>query len=260
MDALLGSIDSCPRRISTSRLRSPSPTYAYFFDRLQTRSLHIKSKVRDYVLSHHRDFADIFSRCACIRRRRQRRSCGPCKRKIGRKRQELEEQKEALAVVRTVSTLLNRLKGVSDDIRAGRLVEAAVDVRDLKIGLRFSEVEDNKRVEEEPAFYGFSRKEWLDCFEERDALLLYLQSIISKCVESLIQFKPENNYGTVWSTFKSGDGCEFGLYRTLEAMEMKKNSNSNQEEIKRIVSSGNVSNTACIATAGTSLLSSKPVD
>ncbi|KAG0446789.1 hypothetical protein HPP92_028627 [Vanilla planifolia] len=36
--------------------------------------------------------------------------------------------------------------------------------------------------------------------------------------------------------------------------QMTKNSNSNQEEIKRIVSSGNVSNTACIATAGTSLV------
>ncbi|KAG0446857.1 hypothetical protein HPP92_028624 [Vanilla planifolia] len=187
MDVLLGSID-VRDLLSTEDLDESSPLSApdlrLLVDRLQIRSLHIKSKVRDYVLSHHRDFADIFSRCAASAagvndaaaalanvffllsdRPFDGDICDIVK-EIGRKRQELEEQKEALAVVRTVSTLLKRLKAVSDDIRAGRLVKAAVDVRDLKIGLRFSEVEDNKRVEEEPAFYGFLRKEWLDCFEE----------------------------------------------------------------------------------------------
>ncbi|KAG0495519.1 hypothetical protein HPP92_000210 [Vanilla planifolia] len=61
---------------------------------------------------------------------------------------------------------------------------------------------------------------------------------------------------TAWAGYSLRQYHHLNVERRLESIEnaMKKNSNSNQEEIKRIVSSGNVSNTACIATAGTSLV------
>lgn len=119
----------------------------------------------------------------------------------------------ALGVVGELSSLLERLKFAREDVRVGRLVEAAVAVRDLKMGLRVSGEVDEVREVEEPAVFGFLRKEWLECFDE-------LQCVLSRSVESTIQFDPENGAVTVRSSFRCAKTNDLVLRRVLEAMEI----------------------------------------
>lgn len=81
---------------------------------------------------------------------------------IRSKRRELEERREALAVVRTISCLSERLKSAREDLVAGRLVEAAETVRDLKGALFVGD----EHGEQEPAVFGLLRDEWNGCFDE----------------------------------------------------------------------------------------------
>lgn len=184
---VLGSID-VRELLSTEDLDETSPLSApdlrLLIDRLQIRSLQIKSKVREYVLSHHHEIADIFSRCTASAAGAddtasavsevlrllsdQPVDCEICDiaREIGSKRRELEERRVALGIVGTLSSLLERLKFAREDLRVGRLVEAAVAVRELKMSLRVCGDGDEDREVEEPAVFGFLRKEWLECFDE----------------------------------------------------------------------------------------------
>ncbi|XP_020672882.1 centromere/kinetochore protein zw10 homolog isoform X1 [Dendrobium catenatum] len=231
---VLGSMD-VRELLSSEDLDETSPLSApdlsLLIDRLQIRSLHIKSKVREYVLSHHREFADIFSRSAACAAGADEAAAALAEvlrllsdhpvdreirdlvKEIGRKRRELEQQRAALGFVGTISSLLERLKFAREDVRAGRLVEAAVAVRDLNMGLGVSEKWDENRGVEEPAVFGFLRKECLECFDE-------LQCVLSRSMESLVQFEPENGTVTVRSTFRSGKTIELVLRRVLEAMEV----------------------------------------
>lgn len=62
-----------------------------------------------------------------------------------------------------------RLKGVREGIRNGRLKFAAEEVRELKKALRVrdgGDVADESEREREPVVYGLLKKEWSDCFEE----------------------------------------------------------------------------------------------
>lgn len=47
-----------------------------------------------------------------------------------------------------------------------RLVATAEAVRDLKKGLSVADVEEGGSVENEPAVFGFLRKEWAECLDE----------------------------------------------------------------------------------------------
>ncbi|XP_038984632.1 centromere/kinetochore protein zw10 homolog [Phoenix dactylifera] len=129
-----------------------APDLRLCIDHLQIRSLHIKDKVHDYVFAHRQDFADIFSCCSqavsgtdaaaatlsdalCLL------SDLPLDREIREiteeiwsKWRELEERREALCMVQTISLLWERLRSSREDLRVGRLVEASVAVRDLKAG------------------------------------------------------------------------------------------------------------------------------
>ncbi|KAF5948499.1 hypothetical protein HYC85_014456 [Camellia sinensis] len=66
MDVLFNSID-VRDLLSSHDLDDSSPLSAtdlrLLIDRLQVHSLHIKSKVRDYILSHHHDFSSLFAQC-----------------------------------------------------------------------------------------------------------------------------------------------------------------------------------------------------
>ncbi|XP_020599277.1 centromere/kinetochore protein zw10 homolog, partial [Phalaenopsis equestris] len=234
MDVLLGSID-IRELLPTEELDETSPLSApdlrLLIERLEIRSLHIKSKVREYVLSHHREFADLFSRCAIsaagaddiaaaladvlrlLSNDLVDRQICDLAREIGNKRRELEERRVALGVVGTISSLIERLNFVREDVRVGNLVEAAVAARDLKMVLRVSGQGDEDCGVEEPAVFGFLRKEWLECFDE-------LQCVLSRSVESMIHFDPANGAMTVSSTFRSGKTNELVLRRVLEAMEI----------------------------------------
>ncbi|GFZ05271.1 hypothetical protein Acr_17g0008430 [Actinidia rufa] len=67
MDVLFNSID-VRDLLSSHDLDESSPLSApdlrLLVDRLQVHSLHIKSKVLHYVLSHHHDFASLFAQCS----------------------------------------------------------------------------------------------------------------------------------------------------------------------------------------------------
>ncbi|PKA50644.1 Centromere/kinetochore protein zw10 like [Apostasia shenzhenica] len=233
MDVLVGSID-VRELLSTADLDESSPLSApdlrLLIDRLQIRSLDIKSKVRDYVVSHRDHFAEIFSRCAAAAAGAEDtaaaladvlRLLSDCPadreicdlvREIGSKRRELEERREALAVVKTISSLLESLKAAREDVGDGRVVEAAMALRDLRKRLRVVEVEEEKGGEGEPAVFGFLRKEWLRCFDE-------LQRVLARNVEKSIHFESEKCTVTVRSTLRSGK-IEFALHQVLEAMEI----------------------------------------
>ncbi|XP_008799437.2 centromere/kinetochore protein zw10 homolog [Phoenix dactylifera] len=233
MDVLLGSID-VRDLLSVQDLDESSPLSApdlrLLIDRLQIRSLHIKDKVRDYVLAHRQDFADIFSRCSqaasgadaaavtlsdalrLLSDRPLDREIREIAEEIRSRRRELEERREALAMVQTVSLLRERLRSSREDLRAGRLVEASVAVRDLKAGLLVSGMEEVSG-EKEPAVYGFLRKDWTECFDE-------LQGVLAKIVESSVQFDLENVRVIVRSRSTVGDMGEVELHQALEAMEV----------------------------------------
>lgn len=187
MDVLFNSID-VRDLLSSHDLDASSPLSApdlrLLIDRLQVRSLHIKSKVQQYILAHHQQFADLFAQCFDTISKSDHLSgqvsdlvklisdhpidteIRDTVQEIGRKRIELKEKKELLELVRVVLELSEKLRSVKEDLTAGRAVEAAETLRQLKAALR---VQDNGAEEEgEPVVYGLLRKEWTECFEERN--------------------------------------------------------------------------------------------
>lgn len=186
MDVLFNSID-VRDLLSSHDVDDSSPLSApdlrLLIDRLQIQSLHIKSKVHDYILSHHADFASLFAQCSDAVSASHRLSdhlsdllrltsdhpidveIRDATAEIGRKRKEAREKREVLELVRVVLELSEELRGAREDLRAGRVVEAAEKVRGLKVALR---VRGDAAEEEEgePVVYGLLRKEWRECFEE----------------------------------------------------------------------------------------------
>lgn len=74
-----------------------------------------------------------------------------------------------MELARAVVEITERLKGVREGIRNGRLKFAAEEVRELKKALRVrdgGDVADESEREREPVVYGLLKKEWSDCFEE----------------------------------------------------------------------------------------------
>ncbi|KAJ8485475.1 hypothetical protein OPV22_017960 [Ensete ventricosum] len=234
MDVLSGSID-VRDLLPSGELDESSPLSApdlrLLVDRLQIRSLRIKDKVRSYVLAHRAEFADLFSRCSLASASADdlTRSLSGALRllsdrpldheirdlvsEIRAKRRELEERREALEVVRAVSALHRRLASAREDLRAMRLVAAAEAVRDLKKGLSDADEEEGASVENEPAVFGFLRKEWAECLDE-------LQEVLAKNVLNCFQFEPETNRLIVRSVSKVGDVHYIKLHQMLEAMEI----------------------------------------
>lgn len=88
---------------------------------------------------------------------------------VGEKMRELRVKREMLELLRVIVRIYERLKGVSEAVRDGRLKFAAEEVRELKKALRIGD-EDEK----EPIVYGLLRKEWFDCFEGVGFVFSYL--------------------------------------------------------------------------------------
>ncbi|CAL5403397.1 unnamed protein product [Camellia sinensis] len=198
MDVLFNSID-VRDLLSSHDLDDSSPLSApdlrLLIDRLQVHSLHIKSKVRDYILSHHHDFSSLFAQCsdAVSNSEQLSRQLSDLLRlisdhpidveirdvvaEIGRKRKEAREKKELLELVRTIVELSEQLRRVKEDVKAGRVVEAAEAVRVLRAALRIREVAAAAEEEGEPVVYGLLRKEWAECFEGIQDLLLRFMKI-----------------------------------------------------------------------------------
>lgn len=188
MDVLFKSID-VRDLLSAHDLDESSPLSApdlrLLIDRLQIHSLHIKSKVHDYILSHHTDFASLFAQSsdAVTQSHHLSNQLSDLLRlvsdhpidveirdalaAIGRKRREVKDKREELELVKVVLELSEELGRAREDVKEGRVVEAAEKVRSLKAALRIRGGGDGREVQEgEPVVYGLLRKEWRECFEE----------------------------------------------------------------------------------------------
>ncbi|KAJ4962616.1 hypothetical protein NE237_022555 [Protea cynaroides] len=182
------------------RYANGSPDLRLLIDRLQIRSLHIKEKVRDYILSHHKDFSEIFSRCSeAVSRTEdisgnvsnilQLISDNPIDieihntvAEINNTRNELKEKKELLGLVQKIVNLIRTLRLVREDLRVGRLINASKALRDLKKPLCIHDEEVKGR---EPLVFSLLRKERMDCFDEVQTLLVSL-------MENAISFEPKS--------------------------------------------------------------------
>lgn len=160
-----------------------APDLRLLIQRLESHSLHIKSKVQSYIVSHHEDFANLFSLCndadsqshqisdrvSDILRLISEHPADTAVREVLEemkgKREELKLKRELLGLVKIIVEVNERLKGVREGLANGRLKFAAEELRDLKMVLRITD--DNYGVEDkEPMVYGLLRKEWSQCFEE----------------------------------------------------------------------------------------------
>ncbi|ONK70268.1 uncharacterized protein A4U43_C05F31980 [Asparagus officinalis] len=196
---------------------------------LLSSSLSIKSRVRSYVLSHRDDFASIFSLSAsssasvaslsdsladALRLLSDRPLDGEIRglaREICERRRELQEKREALGVVEVIRGVLERLGLVKERLGDGRLKEAAIMMKELKEGLGLGL--ESEEEENEPAVFGFLRKECLDCFDE-------LQGILAKNMGEAVQFEVENGSVIVRLKPITAGANDIDLYTTLEAMEI----------------------------------------
>ncbi|CAL5403394.1 unnamed protein product [Camellia sinensis] len=139
MDVLFNSIDvrdlfSSHNRDDSSPLSAPD--LRLLIDRLQVHSRHIKSKVRDYILSHHHDFSSLFAQCSDAVSNSEQLSgqltdllrlisdhpidveIRDVVAEIGRKRKEAREKKELLELVRMIVELSELLRRVKEDVKA----------------------------------------------------------------------------------------------------------------------------------------------
>ncbi|PIA36164.1 hypothetical protein AQUCO_03400224v1 [Aquilegia coerulea] len=242
MDVLFGSID-VRELLSTSDFDESSslsvPDLRLLIDRLQIRSLHIKEKVRDYVISHHKDFSEIFSHCSNLSSKTEDISTDVSNvlslisnhpidieirettAEISSKTRELKEKKELLVVVQTIVNLVERLKLVKEDLKNGRLIEAAESMRVLKKALLIRDEDDDDdddsgmSEKSEPLVFGLLRKEWKDCFDE-------FQELLVRVMDEAVKFE-HGNGGKVRVKFKlsvSGLKEEVELRTVLTAMEV----------------------------------------
>ncbi|KAJ9560953.1 hypothetical protein OSB04_006113 [Centaurea solstitialis] len=237
MDVLFNSID-VRDLLSSHDLDDSSPLSApdlrLLIDRLQVRSLDIKSKVHNYVLSHHHDFSALFSRCsdAVINSHQlsdqlsdliDLLSSSSSDRQpidvqiketvdeVRRKRIEAKEKKETLDLVKVVLRLSQELSVVESDLKAGKVVEAAEAITELKVALRVRENAEDRSEDREPMVFGLLRKKWTDCFEE-------IQELLVKFVENAVRFDQQSNAVCVKNTMAMNDIQGVELSTVLKAM------------------------------------------
>ncbi|KAL6570522.1 hypothetical protein OROGR_000072 [Orobanche gracilis] len=187
MDVLFNTINVQDLLSSPESDSSPlsAPDLRLLISRLDAHSLRIKSTVQSYLLSHHVDFASLFSQCSDVISKSEQISddvialinlisdqtiesdVGKIVREIVEKRREAREKKEILDFVGVVLELNRKFSVVRDDIKSGRVVEAAEGLNELKIALRVKGNGDAEAVVEgEPEMYVILKREWTDCFEK----------------------------------------------------------------------------------------------
>ncbi|KAI3937729.1 hypothetical protein MKW92_000799 [Papaver armeniacum] len=207
MDVLLGSID-VRELLSTQDIEESSPLSApdlhLLIDRLQIRSLHIKQKVKDYILSHQTEFSQIFSTCSDSISKTDEISTDlsnvvqllsnngidieirDASKEICCVRRDLKEKKELLSLVKIIVNLVERLKVVKEDLKVGKLINAAESLRDLKEDLLIHGDEQKEVVDKrEPFVFELLRKEWFDCFDE-------LQEVCVRVLGNAVRFDSGN--------------------------------------------------------------------
>ncbi|XP_010321559.2 centromere/kinetochore protein zw10 homolog isoform X1 [Solanum lycopersicum] len=228
MDVLFNSIDvrdllSSP---DIDDVNSPlsAPDLRLLIDRLQLRSVDIKSKVRQYILSHHSEFSTLFSQCSDVVSKSENLTSqvsdliqlisdhpveAQTKAVIDEilvKNREVKEKRELLELLNVILELSDRLRFVKEEIKVGRVEQAAEALRELKAVLVTSNDE-----EKQPLVYGLLKDEWTECFEE-------MQEVLLQCMDSAVWFEQETNtvHLKYQLSIRGVDGIE--LHTILKAM------------------------------------------
>ncbi|XP_021801115.1 centromere/kinetochore protein zw10 homolog [Prunus avium] len=233
MDALFDSIN-VRELLSAQDLSDPTtplsaPDLRLLIQRLDSHSLQIKSKIQSYLLSHHNDFANLFSVCddavsrsnqisddvgqllSSISDRPIEVEIGQIMKQMSATTIEVREKKGLLELVRAILEISEKLKGAREGLRNGRLRFTAEELRELKKALRVS---DDDRVDErEPVVYSLLRKQWSECFEE-------IQEVLVRFIGNAVQFERESNRIRVKYVLSvdGNDGIE--LRTVLEALDV----------------------------------------
>ncbi|XP_049401691.1 centromere/kinetochore protein zw10 homolog isoform X2 [Solanum stenotomum] len=229
MDVLFNSIDvrdllSSP---NIDDVNSPlsAPDLRLLIDRLQVRSVDIKSKVRQYILSHYSEFSTLFSQCSDVVSKSENLSSqvsdliqlisdhpveAQTKAVIDEilvKNREVKEKRELLGLLDVILELNDRLRFVKEEIKVGRVEQAAEVLRELKAVLVTSNDE-----EKQPLVYGLLKDEWTECFEE-------MQEVLLQCMDNAVWFEQENNtvHLKYQLSIRDVDGIE--LQTILKAMD-----------------------------------------
>lgn len=190
MDVLFNSIDVrdllSSSNIDDVTLPLSAPDLRLLIDRLQVRSVDIKSKVRQYILSHYSDFSTLFTQCSDVVLRSEHLSSEvsdliqlisdhPVEVEtkaviddIVIRNRELKEKRELLGLLAVVLELSDKLRFVKEEIKVGRVEQAAEALRELKAVLVTSSDETAAFEERQPLVYGLLKDEWTECFEERN--------------------------------------------------------------------------------------------
>lgn len=121
---------------------------------------------------------------------------------------EAREKRELLELVRAILEISEKLTGAREALRNGRLRLAAEQVRELKKALRVSS--DDRVDNREPVVYSLLRKEWSDCFDE-------IQEVLVRFMDNAVCFERESNTIRVKYVL-SIDGIE--LRTVLEALDV----------------------------------------
>ncbi|MCD7447210.1 Centromere/kinetochore protein zw10 [Datura stramonium] len=235
MDVLFSSIDvrdllSSP---NIDDVNSPlsAPDLRLLIDRLQVCSVDIKSKVRQYILSHYSDFSTLFSQCSDVVSRSdylssqvsnliQLISEHPVESQtkaviddIVIKNRELKEKRELLGLLAVILELSDRLRFVKEEIKAGRVEQAAEALKELKAVLLTSNDETAACEEEkQPLVYRLLKDDWTECFEE-------MQKVLLQCMDNAVWFEQVNNtlHLKYQLSISGVDGIE--LHTILKAMD-----------------------------------------
>ncbi|PIN22146.1 hypothetical protein CDL12_05126 [Handroanthus impetiginosus] len=233
MDALFDKINVRDLLSSPDTPSSPlsAPDLRLLISRLDSHSLRIKSTVQSYLISHHADFSSLFSECSDVVSRSQRLSddivallnfisdqpieadVGRVVREIGEKRREAREKREILEFVGVALELDKKFGMVKEDLKNGKVVEAAEGLRELKQALGVKGNGDAETaVEGEPVVYGILKKQWTESFEE-------IQELLLRFMEHSVRFEQEGNAVHIKyrMTMNEIDGLE--LQTVLKAMD-----------------------------------------
>ncbi|KAL1348145.1 centromere/kinetochore protein zw10 homolog isoform X2 [Arachis hypogaea] len=210
-----------------------APDLRLLIQRLESHSLQIRSKVQSYILSHRDNFESLFSLANDAVSQSQLLSddiAGVLKlisdqmidaevrevvAEIREKREELRVKRELLGLVRTILATNEMLESVREALRNGRFGFAAEGLKELKVALRVSGNVGNGNggVEDgEPLVYGFLRKEWFQCFDE-------IQEVLLKLMEKSVRFDGDLNQVEVRYHLQVENLTGVQLQTVLEAMD-----------------------------------------
>ncbi|CAL5190270.1 unnamed protein product [Lathyrus oleraceus] len=203
-----------------------APDLRLLIDRVESHSLQIRSQVQSYLASHHDDFASLFSLCndavsqtlqvsddlAGVLRLVSERPADVEVREVVEemktKSEELKVKRELLGLVGIIVNLNQRLESVKEALKNGKFQFAAHWLKELKVALRIGDEDDR-----EPLVYGLLRKEWSQCFEE-------IQEVLVKFMDKAVRFDGDLNQVEVKYGLEVHNLSGIQLQMVLEAMEV----------------------------------------